>query len=130
MSAPAAGSSHMQRASLPVYDYHWHEIPRPGGHKHISIEEYAAYIWALEERIHRPKDFGTRNVCLGDNTTQVGAHAKGRSSSLIINHYCRKDCAVQCAGNLLSLEIWVPSKDMPADRASSVFGLMESQQCC
>ena len=111
----------MSKAHLPLDDYYWHEVPRPGGTSHIAFEEYSAYIWSLERRLLRVGELGTRCLQLGDNQTQVGAHAKGRSSSVALNRYCRQDCALQVAGDLVALELWLPSKENPSDRASRIY---------
>ena len=58
---------------------------------------------------------------LGDNQTQVGAHAKGGSSSRVLNHYCRRDCSLQIAGDMVAMELWLPSGDNPSDRPSRVY---------
>ena len=38
-------------AQLPLTDYKWVEVGRPGGFKHIALEEFAAQNWALERRV-------------------------------------------------------------------------------
>lgn len=58
---------------------------------------------------------------LGDTTTQVGAHAKGRSSSRALNACCRTDAALQLAGDLVAFELWLPSGLNPSDRPSRVY---------
>eukprot|EP00969_Alexandrium_andersonii_P154269 6819793-Alexandrium_andersonii.AAC.1 len=51
----------------------------------ISLEGYAAFAWSREARGVRPDEPGCGRVHLDDNATQVGARAKGRSSSHRIN---------------------------------------------
>ena len=123
LNEPPVGASHMQKAVLPVDDYYWHEIPRPGFTRHIALEEYAAFNWSAEARMHRPHECGVRAVHLGDNATQVAAHAKGRSSSYKLNAFCRQDCAIQITSGNVLFEVWVPSKGNPADRPSSTYGV-------
>ena len=85
MKLPPPEAPAIQLANIPVEGYYWHEIPREGHHRNIAIEEYAAFIWSAEARADRPAEFGVRAVHLGDNAVQVAAHAKGRSSSFMIN---------------------------------------------
>ena len=74
---PGPGRCHLVVANLPLKDYHWHEVSRPGGFRHISEEEFVASNWGLERRLHSPGHFGTRCQEGGDNTTAVGAAVKG-----------------------------------------------------
>ena len=111
----------MSKASLPLKDHRWYEVPKPGGYSHIALEECAAHMWALERRILRSGETSKRIVHLGDNATQVGAHAKGGSSSRALDLQCRKDMALQIAGNIDCFELWVGSTDNPSDRPSRIY---------
>ena len=121
LDVPVEGASFMSKASLPIDDFWWYEVPKPGGFSHIALEEYAAHNWSLERRIQRANETSKRVVHLGDNTTQVGAHAKGRSSSRALNCQCRRDMSLQIGGNIVCFELWVASGDNPSDRASRVY---------
>ena len=111
----------MLKADLPLDDHWWIEIPKPGGWAHIALEEYHAFNWSLERRLLRHDEVGCRVLQLGDNTTQVGAHAKGRSSSRALNACCRADAALQIGGDLVAFELWLPSGRNPSDRPSRVY---------
>ena len=121
LEAPQAGVSNMCHAYLPLKEYWWTEIPKPGGWAHIALEEYDAFNWSLERRLMRPDEVGCRVIQLGDNTTQVGAHSKGRSSSRALNSRCRSDASLQLAGDLTVFELWLPSGENPSDRPSRVY---------
>ena len=58
---------------------------------------------------------------LADNQAQVGAHAKGRSFCRAFHHYCRRDCSLRVAGDMVAMELWLPSGDNPSDRPSQVY---------
>ena len=76
-------------AQLPLHQYRWVEVGRPGGFRHIAIEEFEAQNWGLERRIARGET-GVRCLEGGDNTTATAAAIKGRSSSWNIHRLCRK----------------------------------------
>ena len=116
-------ASVMKKAELPLRRYRWHEVARPGRYEHITLEEAAAHVWGLESRLHRPAEHGVRGVHIGDNAAEVGASARGRSSTWRLNFYCRQACAVEIAGSLHPFRLWAPSADNPADRPSSFFGV-------
>ena len=92
------------------------------------MEEYRAFNWSVGPHIHRIGEMSMRCIHLGDNTTQVGAHAKGRSSSRQLNHYCRQDCSIQIVGNIIPFVLWVPSARNPADEPSSKYGIRIARQ--
>lgn len=56
-----------------------------------------------------------------DNTTTLGAVAKGSSSSLSLNLTCRKISGVLLEHNISQLAHWIPSALNPADELSSRF---------
>ena len=128
LPAPPAESSCMQLVDFPTDRYFWHTVPRPGGTSHISVEEYRAFNWSVESHIHRVGEMNMRCVHMGHNTTQVGAHAKGRSSSRQLNHYCRQDCSIQIAGNIIPFVLWVPSARNPTDEPSSKYGIRAARR--
>ena len=41
----------LKRANLPLGQFHWHGIHRPGGHRMICLEEFSAANWGLERRL-------------------------------------------------------------------------------
>ena len=100
---------HLRLASLPLGPFRWRTVARPGGMRHIVLEECAAHVWATESHLHYPEELGCRCVHLGDNAAQVGSHNKGRSSRRRVNHYCRKECAIEVSGGLDVFELYVPS---------------------
>ena len=114
LDAPDESVSKMSKAHLPLSQYGWSEVPRPGWTSHIALAEYGAYCWSLERRRLRVGELGTRCLMLGDNQTQVGAHGKGRSSSRALNSYCRRDCALQVAEDVVALELSLPSGKSPS----------------
>ena len=112
----------LQGAILPLGHHNWLTIGRPGGYRHITLEEADAFVWHLEERILRGQ-LAVRGVHVGDNAAQVGAHAKGRSPTRRMNHRCRRVAALQLAADILILEVWERSKFNPADEPSSRYGV-------
>ena len=129
MAVPFDERTHLRKVKLPLEGRWWSTVPRPGGHRHITIEEYAAFVWSLEQRLHYADEIGCRCVQLADNGAQIGAHVKGRSSCLRLNRYCRKDAAVQLAGGFQVFTIYEQSKTNPADAPSSVFGVRAQRNC-
>ena len=117
-----------EKKSLPIREHFWKTVPRPGGHRHISLEEYSAFCWALESRIHYADEVGSRCIHLADNASQIGAHCKGRSSCKRLNYYCRKDAALQLAADIDVFTIYEASKSNPADAPSSVYGVRAGRQ--
>lgn len=64
------------------------------------------------------REIGRRLIALVDNTTTLGAVAKGRSSSWVLNKLCRRISAVSLLSNIAVIGHWVPSTLNPADPAS------------
>ena len=78
----------------------WAVAARPGGYRHITLEEAEAGLWSLEGRLHRPAEIETRCLEGGDNAATVGAFMRGRSRSRPLNEKCRQRAAVALAGDL------------------------------
>ena len=117
---PGPDRCHLVVANLLLKGYHWHEVSRPGGFRHISEEEFAASNWGLERRLHSPGHFGTRCLESGDNTTAVGAAVRGRSSSCALHKHCRRRVATAISGSLTDFRFYMRSALNPADRPSHV----------
>ena len=117
-----AGMCPLRRLRIP-YVGHWSCAPRPGGYKHITLEEADARLWSLESSLHRPAEIGTRVLRAGDNAAAVGAAIKGRSPSRPLNARCRRSAALELAGGLCVYDFWVASRENPADAPSSVYGV-------
>ncbi len=67
----------------------------------------------------RPLSFlGRRVAMLGDNTANLGAVAKGRSSIPDMNRECRKQAAFQFSADFYPTWRYVPSEVNPSDPAS------------
>jgi len=60
-------------------------------------------------------------VHLGDNSAQVFAKAKGRSSNFLLNVRCRRVLALKLLGDLFTFILYVPSAKNPSDKASRVY---------
>ena len=108
----------LKRATLPLKNYHWFGVHRPGGHKMICLEEFAAANWGLERRLVSLRGTDCRCLQLGDNTVTVSASVKGRSSCRAVHAHCRRRMAIALAGNLFPLEVYLRSKENPADAPS------------
>ena len=81
----------------------------------IALEELAAQVWSLEDRLRRPRDFGCRVLQGCDSACGVGALLKGRSPSRLMNEYCERVCAINVVGDLAPFYSWLPSARNPAD---------------
>ena len=99
----------LHRCHWPDQDFSWIEVGRPGGTRMIALEELAAQVWSLEDRLHRPRDFGCRVLQGCDSACGVGALLKGRSPSRLMNEYCERVCAINVAGDLAPFYSWLPS---------------------
>ena len=119
----SAGRCPMQQAKLPIYAYTWHTAARPGGYKHITLEEAIALNWSLHERLRRPGEVSSRVLHLVDSAAAAGAFKKGRSTSRRLNGCCRQACALILAGGLEPFICWVPTDQNPADEPSSRHGV-------
>ena len=116
------GRCPLRRVKLPR-SKHWSQVGRPGGFRHITMEEAEAMIWSLDSRLRRPDELGCRIVTGGDNAPQVGAFMRGRSPSHALNGCCRKACAIELAGNFMPFYFWTPTDDNPEDEPSSWYGV-------
>ena len=109
----------MDQIRIPVSQFRWNLVGRPGGYRHINVEESAAGLWSLHDRLLRPSEFGHRVVQLGDSTSCVGASKKGRSSSLLLNAKQRQRWAVTIAGDFEVFDAWISTSYNPSDEPSS-----------
>lgn len=100
----------------------WHEVPRSGGHSHITLGEPEACIGALGARLGREDGARQRLVLAGDNAAQIGAFQTGGSSSAPLNAECRRAGSIVLGGGLMPFLIWVSTKKNPVDRRSRVYG--------
>lgn len=57
-----AGRCALQQISIDPAMHVWKEIARPGGYRHIGLEEAAALLWSLTERLKRPTEVGRRSA--------------------------------------------------------------------
>ena len=121
LHVPRSGATPLETVDLPLHRFFWHTVSKPGGRKHICLEEFDAFVWALTERLHRRDEHHRRCVHLGDNSAQVFAKAKGRSSTWLMNVRCRRVLALELAGDLVCFIIYVPSAKNPSDKASRVY---------
>ena len=115
--------SHLQPAGLPLDQLRWRLIGRPGGHSFIAVEEYDAYLWSLEGRLHVPGEVGARCCHGGDNAVHFGAEVKGRSSNRVLASRCRRSMALLLGRGLIPFLFWEPSKHNPADLPLSWYGV-------
>ena len=54
-------------------------------------------------------------IHLGDNSAQVFAKAKSRSSTFLMNVRCRRVLALELLGDIVAFDLYVPSKKNPSD---------------
>jgi hypothetical protein len=91
----------------------WNEARRE---QHINILEMtqmvSSFFTVAEHHL------GERFIIIGDSAAAIGALAKGRSSSNMLNAVCRRAASVLCALDMVALYLWVPTAVSPADRAS------------
>ena len=111
------GRCPLARVRLPASP-HWHTVSRPGGYRHITLEEADANVWAVESKLHRPAELGTKSCLDGDNAPCVGAFRKGRSGAPLLNARCRRRCAAELAGDLGIFDFWISTHVNPADKPS------------
>lgn len=113
----------LQQVRIPVDEYSWKTIGRPGGYKHITLEEAAALNWSLHDRLRRPQEFNSKVLHGVDSAAATGAYKKGRSASRSLNGFCRQACAIILCGNLEPFFAWIPTGLNPADEPSSRHGV-------
>ena len=85
---------------------------------HINVLEMRMYLSAVEWRLRRCSNQGTRFLHLLDSQVCLGVAAKGRSSSHQLNRLCRRLCALLMAGELYPLLAYVATDENPADEPS------------
>ena len=119
-----AGPCPLRRIRLPHSPW-WHQIPRPGGYIHITLEEFDARNWSIECALLRPGEVGGRLLRAGDKAAAVGAAIKGRFGRRPLSGRCRRAAALEIAGGLCIFDFWVRSATtQPTLRAvCSAFGL-------
>ena len=66
----------MEQVLIDHESYCWKEIPRRGGWRHITLEEGAALVWSLHDRLRRPADIGKKVLHLVDSAALCGAMKK------------------------------------------------------
>jgi hypothetical protein len=108
--APELQVDALQRVKLPLHEYFWFEVARPGFFRHIIYEEFAAMEWSLESRILRG-EHDMRVSQVGDKSSAIGAWAKGRSSVWAMNAFCKRVASLQLAANLRAF--WLYSRQNP-----------------
>ena len=113
----------MEQLIIDHDNYSWAEVSRRGGYRHITLEEGAAWVWSLHDRLRRPAEFNKKVVHLIDSAALAGAAKKGRSSSRRLNAVCRQGKVCIMAGQLDPYFPWVASARNPSDAASSRFGI-------
>lgn len=119
----ADGVCPLQQVRLPYDSYSWKTVAKPGGYRHITLEEAAALNWSLHDRLRRPKEFNSKILQGVDSAAAAGAYKKGRSASRSLNSLCRQSCAILCCGGFEPFIAWMPSGENPADAPSSTYGV-------
>ena len=123
LAVDGQGVCPLYQLQLPVHCYAWKTAARPGGYRHITLEEAAALNWSLHDRLLRPGELGVKCLHVIDSAACAGAYRKGRSASRQLNARCRQACAVICAGSLEPFYAWTPTHKNPADEPSSKHGV-------
>lgn len=85
---------------------------------HINHLETDAQLLAVRHMASCPETRGHRVLALMDNTSTLGAVAKGRSSSFALNTTCRKIASVLLDHNISQIAHWVPTALNLADEPS------------
>ena len=119
----ADGVCPLQQVRLPYDSYSWKTVAKPGGYRHITLEEAAALNWSLHDRLRHPKEFNSKILQGVDSAAAAGAYKKGRSASRSLNSLCRQSCAILCCGGFEPFIAWMPSGENPADAPSSTYGV-------
>ena len=113
----------MQAAPVPLVDslmrHRWVATQSCGFHKrhHINILELEMVRQEIKDRVNSNRG-GCRVVNLCDSRVTVGAFAKGRSSSIQMNHKLRGCLPWSLAGSVAVTNLWVPTDKNPADYPS------------
>jgi len=123
----AKGRCPLRRLRLPRVR-RWTPVGRPGGYRHITLEEAAAATWSLECRLRRPGECGKRILTGGDNAAHIASFLRGRSSSRRLNFWCRRACALTLGGGFVPFWFWTPTTDNPADGPSRVYGMTAAEE--
>ena len=115
--------SSMEKTPEPLVDslmkHQWVETESLtfGCKKHINILEMEMLCSEIKDRVATGRG-NCRVVNLCDSRVVVGAFAKGRSSSVQLNHKLRSCMPWLLAGNLSVTNLWVSTKSNPADYPS------------
>lgn len=117
------GGTQMKRVELDFGGLYWHHVGRPGGWSHIHLEEARAARWGIESRARFKHEVGSRGVHPIDNASVVGAFAKGRSASRVLNLECRRAMCAQIAADIMCFFTWISTHQNPADRPSGWHGV-------
>jgi hypothetical protein len=80
--------------------------------------EAHALISGLKCLIAQREIWGTRLPILIDSTAVLGAMAKGRSSTDVLNHLCRRVASLFMVLDVRPVWLWIPSEGNPADKPS------------
>lgn len=88
---------------------------------HINQLETEAQLLAVRHMASCPSTRGHRVIAMVDNTSTLGAIAKGRSSSWAMNITCRKIAHALLASDITQLSHWIPSALNLADGPSRTF---------
>ena len=123
LSLDEAGCCALQQMDFDEKAHEWKEIPRPGGYRHITLEEGSALAWSVASRLTRPSELNTRAVHLIDSAALCGAMRKGRSGSRRLNAHIREISGMTLPAGLEIFAPWVPSLRNPSDAPSSVHGI-------
>ena len=108
-----SGSRSLERVSMPLAAVRWTHVGRPGGYRHIHLEEARALRWAYEFRLRHPAELGCRSVHPVDSVAVAGAACKGRSAARCLNVEMRKLMALQLASGTAGFFPWIASGDTP-----------------
>ena len=91
---------------------------QPGWHHIVLLEGEAAVQALLFYLKFQTQIWRKRALFYVDSTSFLGAAAKGRSSSRVLNGICRRLAAIQSAAHVHILWAWVATNRNPADRPS------------
>eukprot|EP00971_Amphidinium_carterae_P349511 6491049-Amphidinium_carterae.2 len=111
----------LKKVQLPLSGFRWYTAGVSGGFRHIGLEEAHAACWGLESRLRYPRECRLRVLHPTDSSTVAGAFSKGRSSSFLLNQYCRRSASIQLSYALYPFFPWISTKVNPADEPSRRF---------
>lgn len=85
---------------------------------HINVLEAEAYLSTLKHIARTSANVGKEFVVYGDSQVVIGAAAKGRSGSYLLNAVLRRSCAVLLAFDVTTYLRYIPTAQNPADGPS------------